>query len=78
MNLKQIIDDLEIHLKKIELEFDEWKRYEPVNGMGKFARKVRMESLSKQIEKSEIEISIKKSLAALKEKLAELKNIQKK
>jgi len=78
LDFNQIIEEFETHLKDIEKEFDELKNYEPVNGMGKWGKKVMMDSLSKYKADLEKEIRIKKSLAALKEKLAELKTIKKK
>ena len=78
MDFNQIIEEFETHLKEIEKEFDELKNYEPVNGMGKWGRKVRMDKLAKYKADLEKEIRIKKSLAALKEKLVELKTINKK
>ena len=78
MELNQTIEEFETHLKEIEKEFDELKDYEPVNGMGKWGKKVIMDKLAKQKTELEKEIRIRKSLAALKEKLAELKTINKK
>jgi len=78
LDVNKIIAEFETHLKEIEKEFDEWKNYEPVNGMGKWGRKLRMDNLAKYKADLEKEIRIKKSLAALKEKLAELKTINKK
>ncbi len=77
MDVNKIIEELETHLRDIEKEFDELKNYEPVNGMGKWGKKVIMDTLARQKADIEKEISIKKSLAALKEKLAELKTIKK-
>ena len=34
----------------LKTELDFWSGYEPVNGMGKFARKTRIESLNNQID----------------------------
>ena len=78
MNFNIIIAEFETHLKEIEQEFDELKAYEPDHNMGKWGRKVRMENLAKYKAELEKEIRIRKSLAALKEKLAELKTINKK
>jgi len=77
LELNPIIEEFENHLKEIEKEFDELKEYEPVNGMGKWGKKVIMDKLARQKAELEKEIRIRKSLAALKEKLAELKSIQK-
>ena len=78
MDVNKIIAEFETHLKEIEKEFDELKAYEPDHNMGKWGRKVRMDNLAKYKTDLEKEIRIKKSLAALKEKLAELKTINKK
>lgn len=78
MDVNKIIEEFETHLKEIEKEFEELKNYEPVNGMGKWGRKIRMDNLAKYKADLEKEIRIKKSLAALKEKLAEFKTINKK
>ena len=78
LELNQIIEEFEIHLKEIEKEFDQLKDYEPINGMGKWGKKVIMDKLARQKAELEKEIRIRKSLAALKEKLAELKTINKK
>ena len=78
MDFNQIIEEFETHLKDIEKEFDELKAYQPDHNMGKWGRKVRMDTLAKYKADLEKEIRIKKSLAALKEKLAELKSKQKK
>jgi len=78
LDFNKIIAEFEIHLKEIEQEFDELKAYEPDHNMGKWGRKIRMDNLAKYKADLEKEIRIKKSLAALKEKLAELKTINKK
>jgi hypothetical protein len=78
LDVNKIIAEFETHLKEIEKEFDELKAYEPDHNMGKWGRKVRMDNLAKYKTDLEKEIRIKKSLAALKEKLAELKTINKK
>ena len=78
LDFSQIIEEFETHLRDIEKEFDELKNYEPDHNMGKWGRKVRMDNLAKYKADLEKEIRIKKSLAALKEKLAELKTINKK
>ena len=78
MDVNKIIAEFETHLKEIEKEFEELKDYEPVNGMGKWGKKVIMDKLARQKAELEKEIRIRKSLAALKEKLAELKTINKK
>ena len=78
MDFNKIIAEFETHLKEIEKEFDELKAYEPDHNMGKWGRKIRMDNLAKYKADLEKEIRIKKSLAALKEKLAELKTINKK
>ncbi len=72
------MEEFEIHLKEIEKEFDQLKDYEPINGMGKWGKKVIMDKLARQKAELEKEIRIRKSLPALKEKLAELKTINKK
>lgn len=78
MDINKIIEEFETHLRDIEKEFDELKNYEPDHNMGKWGRKVRMDNLAEYKADLEKEISIKKSLAALKEKLADLKTINKK
>jgi hypothetical protein len=78
LDVNKIIAEFETHLKEIEKEFEELKDYEPVNGMGKWGKKVIMDKLARQKAELEKEIRIRKSLAALKEKLAELKTINKK
>lgn len=37
--------------KKLEKELDEWENYEPVNGMGKWARQVRISSIVDKLKK---------------------------
>jgi hypothetical protein len=40
LDFNRIIEAFETHLKNIEKEFDELKNYEPVNGMGKWGKKL--------------------------------------
>ncbi len=37
--------------KKLEKEFEELEKYEPVNGMGKWAKQVRLSSIADKLKK---------------------------
>ena len=43
-------------IKELKEELEYWKNYEPVNGMGKWARSVRMDSIESKIDRIEKEL----------------------
>jgi hypothetical protein len=47
-------------LKKLKEELDYWESYEPVNGMGKWARSVRVDRIKSKIQKIEKELQRRK------------------
>lgn len=61
----QMIDSLEQKLIEFKEEYNYWKDYAAVNGMGNYGRQVRMESLSKQMDELKEEIKEKKTLLEL-------------
>ena len=47
-------------LKKLKEELEYWQNYQPVNGMGKWARSVRVGSIESKINKIEKELEKRK------------------
>jgi hypothetical protein len=47
-------------IKELQDELDYWKAYQPVNGMGKWARSVRVASIEAKINKIEKELERRK------------------
>ena len=47
-------------IKELQDELDYWKAYQPVNGMGKWARSVRVASIEAKINKIEKELEKRK------------------
>jgi hypothetical protein len=47
-------------IKELKEELEYWKNYEPVNGMGKWARSVRMDSIESKIDRIEKELERRK------------------
>lgn len=45
------------NLEELKAELEYWQSYEPVNGMGKWARSVRVENIASKIGKIEKEIN---------------------